>query len=114
MIGLDARDAAPDEWLAFAHTWRARQVDELAGQLRRVIAAHRLSERAVALGAGCGDFLVTDLLARAGTAQPRGRYGRDVARIAADALPGVEATTRWAQVCAPAVAVAALFDSEQR
>jgi probable H4MPT-linked C1 transfer pathway protein len=114
MIGLDARDATPDEWLAFAHTWRARQVDELASQLRRVIAAHGLSDRAVALGAGCGDFLVTDLLARAGAAQPRGRYGRDVARIAADALPGVEAAARWAQVCAPAVAVAALFDSEQR
>ena len=32
----------------FAHTWRDRQVDELAGQLRRVIAAHGLSGRAVA------------------------------------------------------------------
>ena len=114
MMGLAARDAAPDDWLAFAHTWRARQVDELAGQLRRVIAAHGLSERAVALGAGCGDFLVTDVLARAGASQSHQRYGRDVARIATDALPGVEATARWAQVCAPAVAVAALFDSEQR
>jgi len=114
MIGLDARDAAPDEWLAFAHAWRARQVDELAGQLRRVIAAHGLSEDAVALGAGCGDFLVADLLARADAPQARQRYGRDVARIAADALPSVEAAARWAQVCAPAVAVAALLDSEQR
>ncbi len=122
MIGLDARDAAADEWLAFAHTWRDRQVDELAGQLRRVIDAHGLADTAVALGAGCGDFLVSDVLARAGAPLVRQRYGRDVARIAADALPGAppgalpgaEAAARWAQVCAPAVAVAALFDSEQR
>ena len=114
MIGLDARDAAPDDWLAFAHTWRAKQVDELAGQLRRVIDAHGLDDGAVALGAGCGDFLVSDVLARAEAPQSRQRYGRDVARIAADALPGAEAASRWAQVCAPAVAVAALFDREQR
>jgi len=31
-----------------------------------------------------------------------------------DAQPSVEAAARWAQVCAPAVAVAALFDSERR
>jgi probable H4MPT-linked C1 transfer pathway protein len=114
MIGLDARDAQPDDWLAFAHSWRSRQVDELAGQLRRVIAAHGLSERAVALSAGCGDFLLTDVLARADAPGTRQRYGRDVARIAADALPGADAAARWAQVCAPAVAVAALFDNELR
>jgi len=114
MIGLDARDAAPADWLAFAHAWRARQVDELGGQLRRVIAAHGLSDAAIALSAGCGDFLVTDVVDRAGAAQPAQRYGRDVARIAADALPNADTAARWAQVCAPAVAVAALFDSEQR
>ena len=114
MIGLDARDAAPDDWLAFAHAWRAKQVDELAGQLRRVIEAHGLVDAAVALAAGCGEFLVDDVLARADAPFAVQRYGRDVARIAADALPGAEAAARWAQVCAPAVAVAALFDSEQR
>ena len=114
MIGLDARDAAPDDWLAFARAWRAKQLDELAGQLRRVIASHGLSPAAVALGAGCGDFLVADLLARAGMACASRRYGRDVARIAVDAQPSADAAARWAQVGAPAVAVAALFDSEQR
>jgi len=79
-----------------------------------VIDAHGLADESVALGAGCGDFLVTDLLARIGAPQSQRRYGQDVARIAADALPGAEATARWAQVCAPAVAVATLFDSEQR
>jgi len=114
MIGLDARDAAPDDWLAFSQTWRAKQVDELAGQLRRVVAAHGLSAAAVALGAGCGDFLVADILARTGATRSARRYDSDVARIALDAQPSVEAAARWAQVCAPAVAVAALFDGEQR
>ena len=114
MIGVDERDASPDEWLAFARAWRERQVDELAGQLRRVERAHGLSPAAIGLGAGCGDFLVGALLARAGAPSLRRRYAEHVARIAPDARPGVEAATRWVQVCAPAVAVAALFDSEQR
>jgi probable H4MPT-linked C1 transfer pathway protein len=114
MIGLDARDASPDDWLAFARAWRARQVDELGSQLRRVTATHGLAAGAVALSAGCGDFLVADVAARAGIATGCARYGRDVARIATDALPDPDAAARWAQVCAPAVAVAALFDSEQR
>jgi len=42
------------------------------------------------------------------------RYGSEVARIAADAAPSVETAARWAQVCAPSVAVAALFDREHR
>lgn len=114
MVGLDARDAAPDDWLAFAHTWRARQVDELASQLRRVVVAHGLSDNAVALSAGCGDFLVADIVAQAGPPRRHLYYGLDVARIAADALPSGAAAARWAQVCAPAVAVAALMDSELR
>lgn len=114
MIGRDERDAAPQDWLAFAHAWRAKQVDELGGQLRRVSAAHGLSEAAVALSAGCGDFLVAEVVARAGITRACQRYGTDVARIAADALPSPDNAARWAQVCAPAVAVAALFDREQR
>jgi probable H4MPT-linked C1 transfer pathway protein len=114
MIGMDARDAAPDDWLAFARSWRARQVDELAGQLRRVRDAHALSHSAIAISAGCGDFLVADVLAQAGVRGVCLHYGRDLARVAVDTPASAEATMRWAQVCAPAVAVAALFDSEQR
>ena len=114
MIGLDERDASPADWLTFAHAWRTRQVDELGGQLRRVFAAHGLSDAAVALSAGCGDFLVADVVARAGAAPSCRHYGREIARIATDAPLGAETIARWAQVCAPAVAVAALFDGEQR
>ena len=114
MIGLDAREATPDDWLAFAHTWRSRQVDELAGQLRRVVAAHGLSAKAVALSAGCGDFLVADIVAQAGPPREQLRYGRAVAPLAADALPSGDDAARWAQVCAPAVAVAALLASGLR
>lgn len=122
MIGLDQRDATPEEWLAFARAWRAAQVAELGGQLRRVMAAHGLGHDAVLVSAGCGDFLVDDVLAHAGAgttelSSPKFRlaaYGRDVARIAA--LPGVEraAVQAWAQVCAPCVATASLFDMGHR
>jgi probable H4MPT-linked C1 transfer pathway protein len=111
MIGLDAREAGPDDWLAFARTWRARQVDELAGQLRRVADTHRLSASAVVVSAGCGDFLVADVLERAGLPHARLlRYGDDIARIAVDAPSGRDTLADWAQVCAPSVAVAALLD----
>lgn len=127
MIGLDARDGSPADWLDFALAWRACQVAEIGGQLRRVMAAHGLSEHAVVVSAGCGDFLVPDVLAHArgpGSAGPVPntvlRYGSQLARIA----PNTNGTDRadadaderaaWAQVCAPCVAVAMLSDRERR
>jgi (4-(4-[2-(gamma-L-glutamylamino)ethyl]phenoxymethyl)furan-2-yl)methanamine synthase len=122
MIGLDQREATPEEWLAFARAWRAAQVAELGGQLRRVMAAYGLGRDAVLVSAGCGDFLVDDVLAHAsagvpGPSSPKFRlaaYGRDVARVAAH--PGADRATvqAWAQVCAPCVAAASLFDMDPR
>ena len=121
MIGLDQRDASPDEWLAFARAWRAAQVSELGGQLRRVMAAQRLGHDAVVVSAGCGDFLVPDVLAHAreGMHEPTpgfrlAAYGRDVARIAEQAHAGRTAVQAWAQVCAPCVATGSLFDMGHR
>jgi uncharacterized hydantoinase/oxoprolinase family protein len=114
MIGLDARDAPAAAWLAFAHAWRERQVELLGGELRRVLAVHGLSTAAVAVSAGCGDFLAADVVACAGAALACRAYGSDVARLAARAAPDGDAVARWAQVCAPSVAVAALFDREHR
>jgi uncharacterized hydantoinase/oxoprolinase family protein len=115
MIGMDAREAADADWLAFAHAWRAAQVAELGGQLRRVIDDHGLSKQAVAVSAGCGDFLVPDVLAHAdgGHARPCLAYGRDLARVAPE-LPDAQPVAAWAQVCAPSVAVALLLDMELR
>ena len=118
MIGLDARDGSPAEWLAFAAAWRACQVRELAGQLQRVLALHGLSHDAVIVSAGCGDFLVADVVAQAHADTFAGRpataaipYGTGIARIAHTAPLG---TAAWAQVCAPCVAVATLLREEQR
>jgi (4-(4-[2-(gamma-L-glutamylamino)ethyl]phenoxymethyl)furan-2-yl)methanamine synthase len=121
MVGCDVRDATDAEWLAFAQAWRAAQIDALADSLRRVMsaqpaAAEVASRRLTVVSAGCGDFLVPDLLAAAGgpdTPAPQIlRYGQEVARVA----PGSRATevSAWAQVCAPSVAVAALYDGERR
>ncbi len=108
MIGLDARDASAEQWLAFAHDWRAQQIAELRGQLDRVSAAFGLGAPALLVGAGCGAFLLPALA-------PAGwrclSYGRDIARLAPQATPG---TPEWAEVCAPSVAVAALFDRDRR
>ena len=116
MIGLDQRDATPLEWTELAQAWRAAQVAELAGQLRRVMALHRLGAGAAIVSAGCGDFLVTEIVAQ--VIQAHGReavapcqaYGTDVARVARGAPQQV---SRWAQVCAPCVAVATLLGEER-
>lgn len=108
MIGLDACDGTPALWLAFARAWRTRQLDGLREQLARVLATHQLTHPAALVAAGCGAFLVPMLL-------PAGwrclDYASDVARISA-AAPAE--TAGWARVCAPSVAVAALFAREQR
>jgi probable H4MPT-linked C1 transfer pathway protein len=112
MLGLDERDASAGEWLELARAWRSAQVDAMAAQLRRVLATHALPREAVFVSAGCGAFLVPEL-ARAATGSAACRlaaYGHDVASVADDAAAG---TAAWAQVCAPCVAVAALFEREQ-
>ena len=97
MIGRDAQDAADADWLALARFWRGVQLDELAGQLERVLAGSALPADAPIVVAGCGDFLAAELAARA---------GRTCRRFAADVVPTATGLAPWAQVCAPAVAVA--------
>ncbi|MEJ1162103.1 hydantoinase/oxoprolinase family protein [Variovorax sp. CCNWLW186] len=113
MVGLDERDASAEEWLELARAWRAAQVEAIGSQLRRVLAVHALSREAVIVSAGCGAFLVPDLAAAVATAASAphrfASYGGDVANVARHATPG---TTAWAQVCAPSVAAAALFERE--
>ncbi len=111
MIGLDARDGTPDDWLDFARAWRACQVAALAGQLQRVMAAHALADDGCVVSAGCGAFLLPDMLARTTARGSAGiAYGSRVARLA----PGRADLEAWAQVCAPCIAVATLLDRERR
>jgi (4-(4-[2-(gamma-L-glutamylamino)ethyl]phenoxymethyl)furan-2-yl)methanamine synthase len=104
MIGRDAHEAGADAWLALANFWRSAQRDEIAGQLARVLGSAPIAADAPLIGAGCGDFLAAELAARSG--RPYVRFA-DLAVPAgpASAPPGLAA---WAQVCAPAVAVALL------
>jgi len=86
------------------------------------MAAHGLGRDAVLVSAGCGDFLVGDVLAHAsaGMAEPSSpnfrlaTYGRDVARVATHSIAERATVQAWAQVCAPCVATASLFDMGQR
>lgn len=100
MIGRDACDAPPAQWLELAGTWRAAQLDEIGGQIDRVLAAAGLGAQAPLVGAGCGDFLAHAWAARCGRRYQRLADGFDVA--------GGDAVRRWTQVCAPAAAVALL------
>lgn len=104
MIGLDARDGSADDWAAFARAWRQAQVAQLRGQLQRAVAAHGLGPGALAVAAGCGAFLVPELLPPRWACRS---YGRDVAGAAGP-------LASWAGVAAPAVAVGALWQREQR
>jgi hypothetical protein len=61
------------------------------------------------ISAGCGGFLVDELAARLN--RPCLGFAKDVATL--DPSAGAE-VARWAQVCAPSVAVAMLFDEERR
>jgi probable H4MPT-linked C1 transfer pathway protein len=101
MIGLDAGDGSDDEWLSFARAWRAEQLSELRGQLDRVLGTAAADAGRLLVASGCGAFLARDLAPASAQVLD---YGRDIAAIP---LPGLAA---WASVCAPSVAVAALFD----
>jgi (4-(4-[2-(gamma-L-glutamylamino)ethyl]phenoxymethyl)furan-2-yl)methanamine synthase len=86
-----------------------------------VMALHHITRPTAVVTAGCGDFLVRDVLAlalaggdEAASAPALARYGHDVARVAAHASAGRDTVQAWAQVCAPCVAVATLFDEGRR
>lgn len=102
MIGLDARDGSDDEWLAFARAWREAQTALMRGTVRQVAALHGMGTGALAVASGCGAFLVSELVDAGWRCE---RWGAVVARPAAGSAADL---ARWAEVCAPAVAVAAL------
>jgi (4-(4-[2-(gamma-L-glutamylamino)ethyl]phenoxymethyl)furan-2-yl)methanamine synthase len=132
MVGLDARDGTAADWLAFAQAWRAAQVAELRGQLRRVVKAHALGPQAWVVAAGCGAFLVADVCSAWGCddeSQSSNNVSNDInserlpncastahpiISYAALLAPGADAqTAAWAAVAAPAVAVALLLFNTQ-
>jgi (4-(4-[2-(gamma-L-glutamylamino)ethyl]phenoxymethyl)furan-2-yl)methanamine synthase len=101
LIGRDARDASPAQWLALAQEFRQRQLGEIQRNLQRVLASTNLPATAPLVAAGCGAFLVPELAAM-----------RDRPRLLLDRLLPLDdlppADRAWATVCAPAVAAALL------
>ena len=123
LIGLDSTDGTAADWLALAQVWRRAQVATLQAQVARVVALHGMGQHTLLVSAGCGDFLAPDLLPALAPAPADGhsvparprwlRYADLVAPCgpplgATSAAGSAATTTDWAQVCAPAVAVAAL------
>ena len=115
LIGLDSTDGTAADWLALAQGWRRAQVAILQAQVARVMALHGLGQDCLLVTAGCGDFLVPALLPALrpttgsdGSPAPGQPRWRRYADLLAPGGPRAAANAGWAQVCAPAVAVAAL------
>lgn len=108
LVGRDAREADAADWLAFASAWRESQIVQTTAQALRVVNQAALPPAAPVVAAGCGSFLAEVVAQR--LARPCLDFARDIAVLdpAAD-----RDLTRWARVCAPSVAVAALFDEER-
>ena len=103
LIGRDADDADPAQWLALARFWRAQQIEQTVAQLARVIDAHQVPPQAALVATGCGAFLVDELAQRSG--RPLRRFADDIVPLAPDAPAALRG---WLSVCAPAAAVALL------
>lgn len=102
MIGRDAMDGEPADWLDLAAQWAEAQQVLIARALHRVADSAALAADAPLVAAGCGDFLVPALARAAG--RPSTQYAETLP-WAPTAAPRLMA---WAQVCAPAAAVALL------
>lgn len=109
MIGLDARDAGDADWLALAVQWRGLQLQQIADNLERVLAAAALPADAPVVGAGCGDFLARALAEHT---------NRPYVPLAALMLPREDADEfalqQRVQVAAPSAAVALLLGRQSR
>ena len=108
MIGHDALDAQPQDWVALAHEWRSLQLSLLESGMRRVTTQQKPlpaeGEALILIGAGCGSVLVRALAQRCGC----GYLGFD------ELVDSTPALRSWVHVCAPAVALAFLRDQSRR
>lgn len=102
MVGREAADAPSSTWEKLARTIAARQLAQIADGAHRVSADAGLPADAPLVGAGVGRFLVPAL------ARQLERPYRSFADIVTAADPSIAA---MAADCAPAVAVAVLFDA---
>ncbi len=109
MIGRDAADADEGDWLALAQVWRSAQIRTIGSQLLRVAERGAVAADAPLVAAGCGDFLVAGLADALG--RPWRSFSEQVPITRGVATTEATSLRRWAQVCAPAVAVALLAGS---
>jgi len=102
MVGSDEHEHPAAQWRALAEAWREAQLADIESQLERVAVPCDLPDRAPVVGAGCGAFLADELARRIGRRFERYAHVVGGAAVEDSVIGG------WADVCAPAVAVALL------
>jgi probable H4MPT-linked C1 transfer pathway protein len=104
MFGRDADDAPGAAWDLAARFFRERQLQLIGDAALQAISATEFPPQAPFVTAGAGHFLATELARRFGHA----------ASHFAEIVPARAQAARQAGVCAPAVAVALLAQTDQR
>jgi probable H4MPT-linked C1 transfer pathway protein len=112
MVGCDESDHPRAQWRGLAEAWREAQLADIESQVDRVTAASGVPAGAPVVGAGCGAFLAREIALRTG--RPFIRFSHVASDPLADGAGGLARSpvAGWADVCAPAVAVALLAEDE--
>jgi len=97
MVGLDGHEVSSEVWRALADHWAMVMRERIAASLGGVMLRAGLSAQAPVVAAGCGAFLARQIA---------NREARACVEFS-ELVPGDRA---WADVCAPAAALALLLD----
>ena len=103
MLGCDVHSAPLAAWQRCAHYIAEAQLTRIFNACQRVLSRGILKDDAPLIGAGVGGFLVMKL------AQRMKRPYLDFARC----IDSSDCAARWSAYCAPAVAVAALLQTQE-
>lgn len=102
MLGRDASQAEPNDWIALACYFASCQLGQIETAARALAAREQLAKRAPVVGAGCGRLVAKQLAARLG--HPYVDF--------AEMIDVVAEAQELAARCAPAVAVALLAEEQ--
>ncbi len=99
MLGHDLNDAPETAWIGLSRAFKQKQLDRLKSAVVRCLSRGLVNDSAPIIGAGAGSFLARELARQ---------LNREYLEVETLVLGETEETRRWASVCLPAYALAAL------